>query len=324
MVIAGFFLVGFLKRDKLTSFLITSHPKKANTILIEGWLPHYAVDSAKKEINKQSYDLIILTGLKDYGLEYCTVGMNGYFIFYPGTKLKNQKSIGEHLIEIDAYSEMDGKYQTHINFYINDSLITDFNIRKKKQKYPIKWHGSLASIDSMIIEFTNDMVDESGDRNLYIKEVVINRKSRIHYRHNSVYDVGLLDGKNRIPSDYDSGPEIKRRDLISYGIDSSKIKVITAEKTGVNRTLASALAVLKWVKSSQYQINGLNIISLGIHSRRTWLTYKRLLPDSIEIGIIPINEIPPATYNKKAKLSLLKETLGFLYYWIILIPFVIT
>ena len=54
-----------------------------HTVILEGWLPSYTIDSAKKEFERESYNLIILTGLKHYGLDYCTVGMNGFLIFYP-------------------------------------------------------------------------------------------------------------------------------------------------------------------------------------------------------------------------------------------------
>ena len=49
----------------------------------------------------------------------------------------------------------------------------------------------LGSIDSLMIEFTNDMLDDYGDRNLYVKELIFNEIIKIHYRNNSVYDIGL-------------------------------------------------------------------------------------------------------------------------------------
>ncbi|MGI6312036.1 MAG: hypothetical protein ACOXZU_10940 [Bacteroidales bacterium] len=323
VIIAGMLLFGNFSTNRLVTYLSPSHRVDANTVILEGWLPSYTIDSAKKEFERESYNLIILTGLKHYGLDYCTVGMNGFLIFYPGQIFKDETLKEEHLIEIDAFSEMDGIYQSHINFYVNDSLISDFNISMKKQKYPVKWYGSLGSIDSLMIEFTNDMLDDYGDRNLYVKELIFNEIIKIHYRNNSVYDIGALDNKNRMPSDYDSSPAIKKRKLISSGVDSSKIIVITAENTRMNRTLASALAVKRWIDTSEYQIRGLNIMSLGVHSRRTWITYKRVLNKSYDIGIIPITEINQPDFYRNSNLSLWKETLSLFYYWIILIPFFI-
>ena len=65
---------------------------------------------------------------------------------------------------------MGGKYCSHFKFYVNDSLLIDFNADEKPRKYKVIWNKSLAEIDSLMIEFTNDYFDDQGDRNLYIKE----------------------------------------------------------------------------------------------------------------------------------------------------------
>jgi hypothetical protein len=276
---------------------------------------------ATEEIQKNPYNLIITTGIKYYGLDYCTIGMDGYLIFYPQPGSLISRSDDNHLIEIDAHSEMDGKYRTHMIFYINDSLITDFTVNMKKQKYSVKWKGLVESIDSLMIQFDNDMIDDFGDRNLYVKEIVIDGRIKIPYRYNSVYDIGSLGGNNRIVNNYNSSAEIFRNKLVSAGIDSTKINVITGNRTGINRTLVSAIAVKRWLKSSGYKVKGLNIISLGVHARRTWLTYRRVLGNSYEIGIISLQDLPTSKSRQSPAISKVKESLSLVYYWIILLPY---
>ena len=72
---------------------------------------------------------------------------------------------------------------------------------------------------------------------------------------------------------------------------------------------------------SKKDINGINIISLGAHGRRTWMTYNKILDEKYRIGIISITEDNDAylTGRKKA-FKTLRETLGIIYYWFILAP----
>jgi hypothetical protein len=308
------------KSVKWSEYLSPTNTVEANILIIEGWLPNFALEMATGVIKNNSYNHIITSGIKNYGLDYCTVGMNGYLIFYPQSGSLTSISDYNHLIEIDAHSEMDGVYRTHMIFYVNDSLISDFTVNMKRQKYSVKWKGSLKTIDSLMIQFDNDMIDDFGDRNLYVKEIVIDRKIKIPYRYNSVYDVGSLGGENRIANNYNSSADLFRNKLISAGIDSTKVNVITGERTGINRTLVSALAVKRWIKSSGYEIKGINIISLGIHARRTKLTYRRVLGNSYNIGIISLPDLHTEKAKQSPQISKVKESLSLVYYWIILLP----
>jgi hypothetical protein len=320
---SGIFVAVTYKSNKWSEYLSPTKVVEANTLIIEGWLPDYAIKMVTQEIQRNPYNLIITSGIKSYGLDYCTIGMNGYLIFYPQSGSLKKKSYDNHLIEIDAHSEMDGKYRTHMSFFVNDSLITDFTVNMKKQKYSVNWKGSLESIDSMMIQFDNDMIDDFGDRNLYVKEIVIDKETHIPYRYNSVYDVGQIGGNNRIYNNYNSSAEIFKNKLIAAGLDPIKINVITGKRTGINRTLTSVGAIKRWMKSSSYNIKSLNIVSLGIHSRRTWLTYKRVLGKSYDIGIISLQEMPTSKSKQSPQLNMAKESLSLVYYWIILLPYLL-
>ena len=105
------------------------------------------------------------------------------------------------------------------------------------------------------------------------------------------------------------------------GIDSSKIKALPGKKARVNRTLTSALAVRDWLGTSNPDVKGINIVSVGTHSRRTWMTYNRVLHKSYNIGIIAL----PDEKNSRSEISrfikTVRETIAIIYYWFILIPY---
>jgi len=321
-ILSGFSILYMVYNTNLPRYLSQSHKVDANVMIIEGWLPDAVIGIAGEEAQNGNYDLIVTAGVQASELEFCQVAMNGFLIFYPEFQGPRKENLPDHTIEVTAHSEMGGIYKAHFNFYVNDSLIDDFNADEFPSSFAINWHGSLDEIDSIAIQFTNDMVDVGGDRNLYVKEIIIDKEIVIPYQYNSVYDAGAIGGKNRTVNDYVSHPQIIRNKLISVGIDSSAIVAVTGKRTTINRTLASALAVRKWLKTSELNIKGVNVLSMGIHSRRTWLTYRRVLKGSFDTGIISL-AVPGNTGNTNPENNrTLNEVLGLVYYQIILFPYI--
>jgi hypothetical protein len=303
--------------NDLSDYLSKSIQVKANILVVEGWIPDYAVDLAYDKFQKEGYEYIVTTGLK-YTPDYFKLYRDGYLIFYPGKMLKKPEKSENHKIDIYAAGSLYGENAAHFNFYVNKSLIADFNVEKKKSIKTVQWVGNLKDIDSLMVEFTNDKEGDFGDRNLYIKKIVIDDQIIIPFQNNSAYDIGSLDGKKRIINNSNSYADVTRNKLFVLGIDSSLIISIPCEKVRINRTLTSALAFREWLSKTNIRVKGINIISVGTHSRRTWLTYYKLLDKKYEIGI---TALPDGKRNLYRIFSTIRETLGIIYYWIILIPY---
>lgn len=324
MLIAGIglFIYVFVKPafNYLSGYLSKSEQVNADILLVEGWLPDYAVELAYKEfISKKTYDRIVTTGLPVS--EYFNVSMNGYLIFYTKNviTMNNEKSV--HLIEIDAFSELDGEYASRFNVYVNDSLTGNFMARKRRDKYSIKWTGNLTKIDSVMIQFINDGYGDYGDKNLFVKEITIDKQYNILYQKNSVYDIDELDGIRKISNNITSNAEIARNRLLSLGIDSSLILAIPGERVKINRTLTSALAFRDWLNKTDYKVNGINIVSMGTHSRRTWMTFRKVLNEKVDVGIISLPDYRSSHSGKNKNIKTMREALGIMYYWLILLPY---
>jgi hypothetical protein len=304
----------------LSGYLSKSEQVKANVLIVEGWLPEYALEMAYKEFEKSKYEYVITTGLQ-YRKEYYMVSENGYLIFYLKNKFSDINESGLHSIEIDAYSELEGENRAHFNLYVNDSIIADFIVEKSKKKYRVDWEGNLRDIHTIYVQFTNDAVGDFGDRNLYVKEIIIDDKIKIPYQDNSEYDVGKLYGKNRTINNFNSSAQYAKNRLLSMGVDSSLVIAIPGNKVKINRTLSSALAFRDWLKTANIDIKGINIISMGTHTRRTWMTYNKILNEKYVIGIISLPD-NIHNYSRLSKvLKTIRETLGVIYYWFILLPY---
>lgn len=306
-------------RFTISDFLSRSEKVDANLLVIEGWLPNYNLKMAYQEILSGKYDYIVTTGLNLP--DYFELEMNGYLIFYPKI-IKNEVSdYFMHIIEIECYSSMSGDHKSHFNYFINDSLAGDLFAEKQKKKYRINWIGALSEIDSILFQFDNDDAGEWGDRNLLIKGVTIDNSIFIPYQLNSEHDIGELDGKNRVTNNATSYSELARNKLIALGVDSDLITAVPALKTNLNRTLASVLAFRDWLGKSDMEIKGINVVSVGKHSGRSWMIYRKVLGPSYKTGIISL----PDNLTKDSMIhelfGTMREILGIVYYWLILIPY---
>ena len=305
----------------LSGYLSKSEQVKADILVVEGWLPHYALEMAYNEYQKNEYAYVVTTGVR-YTPPYYKISDNGYLIFYTHDILSRLNEMGSHSIEIDAYSDMRGENRAHFNLFINDSLAANFYVDKRKKGYTIKWYGCLKNIDSIMVQYDNDIYEPPLDRNLSVKEICFDNRITVPYLFHSEYDMLKLDGKLRFRNNLITTAQLARSKLIRIGIDSTKIIAVSAEKVRLNRTLTSALAFRNWLYVQDKDLNGINIISLGPHARRTWMTYNKILNEKYKIGIISIPEESDIQISGARKaLKTLREILGIIYYWFLLIPY---
>ena len=302
---------------KLSDYLSKSNSVNANTLVVEGWLPEYAIEMAYQEFQNNNYKIIVTTGQVS-DIDYFEMFSNGRLNFYPGNRFVNNTEISQHVLEVEAYSELAGNDRAHFNFYVNDSLVGNFYAEKHNRRYSISWYGSLSEVDSVCIQFDNDKWSEHGDRNLFVKEIVIDRKVTIPYQYNSEYHFSDRHKMKRIVNNLDSYADIARSELIAMGIDSSLIIAVPCKKVIFNRTLTSALAFRDWVNFSKFKVEGINIVSEGTHARRTWMAYNKLLHKSTPIGIISLPDYEASNSRKYKLLKTFREAIEIGYYWLIL------
>jgi len=304
----------------LSGYLSKSEQVNSNILIVEGWLPQYALEMAVNEFKKGTYDYIIVTGIKSVS-EYFELSENGYLIFYPRLKNPEYSQNKIHRIDVRASGSLNDSHAAHFNLFVNDSLVSDFFADKQKRDFIANWQGSVSNIDSIMVQFTNDKVDDFGDINLFVKEIVIDNKYILPYLNNSEYDMDHLDGKRRFINNSNSVAELARNNLISMGVDAGKVIAVPGAKVKINRTLTSALAFRDWLKTSDIKVRGITIISLGTHARRTWMTYNKIMNEKFKIGIMSIPDKINDNSKESKLFKTLHETLGILYYWLILIPY---
>jgi hypothetical protein len=306
--------------SSLSNRLSKTSRVNSNVLLIEGWLPHYAIEMAFDEFNKKGYDYIVTTGIKTTS-DYFNLYANGYLIFYNDKKLLTEDKIVTHIIEIKAYGSLSGENSAHFYVFLNDSVVGDFYADRQEKNYPVKWNGALSEIDSISIQFVNHATGDFGDRTLFVKEITIDDEISIPYQYNTVSVISKPDGFDRNANNFGSVAELTRKELLNMGIDSNLVIAIPCKSVKMNRTLTSALAVRDWLRISDIEVKGINIESLGTHALRTWMTYNKILNNKCKIGIISLPNYKDRVSRKYKILKTLRETFGLIYYWFILIPY---
>ena len=80
------------------------------------------------------------------------------------------------------------------------------------------------------------------------------------------------------------------------GLDSHVVVAVPALPVKVDRTFASACALKRYFDSTGLRISGINVVSLGPHSRRSRLLFQKALGKKIKVGIY---SYPDETYDPK-------------------------
>jgi hypothetical protein len=91
-----------------------------------------------------------------------------------------------------------------------------------------------------------------------------------------------------------SNASIVAHQLITMGIDTSKIIVVNCFSTNIHKTFSMALATRRWVNLNNPTIKRINIVTTWSHGKKTWCAYQRVFGDSIKVGILtyPMRQLP--------------------------------
>jgi hypothetical protein len=92
-------------------------------------------------------------------------------------------------------------------------------------------------------------------------------------------------------NEYGSTADVARATCLHLGVDSAHVSAAPAHGHIIrDRTLASAYALGDWLRRSAPGAREVDIVTQGIHARRTRLIFARVLGDSIRVGVIAERE----------------------------------
>jgi uncharacterized SAM-binding protein YcdF (DUF218 family) len=96
-------------------------------------------------------------------------------------------------------------------------------------------------------------------------------------------------------SEYKDFANLAAATLKAMGASDEKIIPIPTPDVRKDRTYASAIALKETIVKSQMKLESINLFSDDVHARRSWMLYKKVLPNT-KIGIISAETF---SYNTK-------------------------
>lgn len=107
------------------------------------------------------------------------------------------------------------------------------------------------------------------------------------------YDLLITTGGPMSNSRYQNLSEYAAAVFSTMGINPRQIVSIPAPGVDIDRTWTSAVAVRNWLEQHHRKEASFNLVSLGPHTRRSWLTYQKIFGNQRRVGVISI----PAIYH---------------------------
>lgn len=289
-------------------FFIYEKPVTSKILLIEGWLPSFALDKLPFDIKK--YDTIFIVGINQKtnweNIEKELTRMNVEpaaeelwlptegFLFLSD---KSQKLPGDTIKTIKIIAKGTQAKGQFAHFYISakDSILGQTFVKADYDTFCFAVNFPALKGELLNLYFDNDVLTQTEDINLVIKEIIIDKTSYSAKESELVYLKASQEDQNfRL---FDSNARETEQYLKNTIKVNSQIIVIDTLFYKRNKTLASAKAFQSYLEKHTTHLNSLNIYTLDFHSKRTHIAYKKMLCPKIQIGSI-INSCPDCTSER--------------------------
>ncbi len=315
-------ITGLLFFTFMPNYLTLDRRAVANVLVVEGWIPDQGLRKAYDEFTYGNYDFMLITGSRLQ--EGVTLYINSYLIFYPHDSLYRNRGLydEEQIFEMHITSTLGKKDSAHFVFWVNDHPVTDYYTTENQGSFSVKWNGDLQDIDSVMVQYDNDKVDDGGDRNLFIQSLTLNGKSLILDYADMMLDRGRPMGKYRWNVTAHSYAEQASYYFLDRGLTTDEVIAVTNNFKRKRRTFGNAMALKQWMETNGLQPAGINVVSMDYHSRRTWLTYNRLLGQYTDVGVISSHDPGFSDSPQKKYYGIIRESLALVYYGVVILPWV--
>lgn len=123
--------------------------------------------------------------------------------------------------------------------------------------------------------------------------------------------------KGAMFTDFVTTAELAKASLILLGIDTTRIIALSRKEVQKDRTFHSALVVKSWLKQNNKHPETINLVSVGVHTRRSRYLFQKAFGKEISVGSICLNDIE---YNQskwwmssRGFRQVLNETIAYIY-----------
>ena len=105
--------------------------------------------------------------------------------------------------------------------------------------------------------------------------------------------------------------ELKRR-----GFNNTMLVELRVPLQSSRKTYATALAVRDWLIRSKLSINCVDVFTVGVHARKSWILFQHALGDNYHVGVVagrPCSTIPIGLLSPNGIRLVARNLGGYLY-----------
>ncbi len=288
-------LVVWLFLPLLLSFY---HPVNSNNVLIESWISSRELELAVQHYKNTPGIQWYITGynyptadsgffekLQSCSSENISEDTKGKWLLANASihiKIPDEISFncGDTVpVSVECKGQQAAGYFAFFNLIVNGEKLGGSYSNEHLKPYTFQWIAD-TSRPCVFIRFNNDLKTDTSDRNLFIKSLQLGDHKIILNDQNAC----VVRERNRYTTGFNSEADEIKHYLTMLQIDPSHIIIIPFDRAGKNQTLAASNEFNDFIAGRK--LNDLNIITSQIHSRRTWVTYKKVLGRQINAGVI--------------------------------------
>ena len=175
---------------------------------------------------------------------------------------------------------------------------------KKKECYRLSWFSILIILfifSSLFLYIRNNLYNYLSPIKPISSKTLVVEGWLEDYALEEAYKLFIENGYERIittggplnqgylVTKYKTTADIAKATFLELGMDSTKIFVAPSELFLQERTYQSALSLRNYIKQEDLEIENFNLVSLGLHSKRSYELFKKAFPEK-KIGIIAIRD----------------------------------
>jgi uncharacterized SAM-binding protein YcdF (DUF218 family) len=99
---------------------------------------------------------------------------------------------------------------------------------------------------------------------------------------------GPVTGSGAYNGDQDTAASVGASLLRKAGMPAESLQMVPAHLTGRDRTYSSAVALREWFQEHKLPVGSINVVTEGVHARRTQRLFQEAFGNSVRVGIIAV------------------------------------
>jgi uncharacterized SAM-binding protein YcdF (DUF218 family) len=128
---------------------------------------------------------------------------------------------------------------------------------------------------------------------------------------------GPVSGMGDYINDYSTAANIGAHRLRRHGVPPERVHAVPSRVKAQHRTYQSAVALRDWLEQNAIAPDALNVVTEGVHARRTRLLFQRALGPQIKVGIVALQnpDYHPGRWWRYSEgvRDVLGETIAYVY-----------